>query len=76
MQRREVVDLGKKRTEAFQEMPENSMKPVGFEWHRLPVEFFIKMFWEDNWQLLVKQSNIYRHRLHLHAIFMTWMGGY
>ncbi len=69
------MDLGKKKAEAFQEMPENSMKPVGFEWHRLPVELFIKMFWEDNWQLLVKQSNIYRHRSTSSCYFYDMDGG-
>jgi hypothetical protein len=56
-----------------QEMPENSVKPVGFAQCRFPVDFFMKMFGEDNWQLLVEQSNIYRY-VHIH--FITWLGRY
>ncbi len=36
----------------FQEISENSVKPVGFDWCRLLVEFFMKMFEEENWQEL------------------------
>ncbi|MFN9952185.1 MAG: hypothetical protein ACK55I_03730 [bacterium] len=41
------------------EMPENTVKPK-MEGYNFPVEFFMKMFGKDSFQLLLDQTNILR----------------
>jgi Transposase IS4 len=49
----------------YKEMPENKVKSRGMEQCRYPVDYFMKMFGEKTFQMLLEQTNIHRRNLKL-----------
>ncbi len=45
------------------EMPDNVVKPKGMEGCRFAVEYFMKMFGKETFNLLLEQTNIYRTQI-------------
>ena len=44
----------------YKEMPVNEVKPLGMEQCKYPVEYFMKIFGEKTFEMLLEQTNIHR----------------